>query len=270
MALHRQPASSKACVTSVLRLAVQHWLQAAICAAITVILTGSSAVAAPIKAFRLKQETSSNGIYEVLICDRGVKLKSISYQFEVVSRPPKWEVYAFRTQTREFASSTLAYWKKFLMPSFQMFGATADFITPSNVEPYRWQNHAMIKYTFFPTDKKPVKSYWLSNAEPLALHHFELRSFDLKVPEEASAVAYRIYNLPPLKGAPYSLISIEKNGSRGFTLKTLEWKEEQLKDDKVFTAPTHYRNRGLITGSFLTETIRGLGGDASELLEIQH
>lgn len=253
-----------------LRLTVRRCISVAICAAIAVIITCPVVVAAPINAFRLKQETSSNGIYEVLICDRGVKLKSLSYQFEVVSRPPKWEVYAYRTQTREFASSTLAYWKKFLMPSFQMFGATADFIKPSNIEPYRWQNHAMLKYTFVPTDKKPVKSYWLSSAEPLALHHFELRSFDLKVPEEASAVAYRIYNLPPLKGAPYSLISIEKNGSRGFTLKTLEWKEEQLKDDKIFIAPTHYKNRGLITGSFLTETIRGLGGDASELLEIQH
>lgn len=226
------------------------------------------ALAAPFKAYRIKHETSSNGIYEVLISDRGVKLKSISYDFEIVSRPPKWDVYAYRTKTREIAFTDLTYWKKFLMPSFQMFGATADFVKPATTESYLMKATPMLKYVFLPTDKKPVRSYWLSNAEPMTIHRFELRSFDFKVPPQASAVAYRIFNLPALKGAPYSLITIEKGGAKGFTLKTLNWAEEKLDNDRIFVAPTHYKHRGKITGAFLTEPIRDLGGDASELLDI--
>lgn len=231
--------------------------------------TAGAAGAAPIKALRVKQETSSNGIYEVLVSERGVRLKSLSYEFEIVSRPPKWDVYMFRTKTHEYTSSNLAHWKSFLMPSFQMFGSTADFIKPEKVELYQWQNRPMLKYTFLPKDKKPVRNYWLSGADAISIHHFELRAFNSKIPPEASAVVYRVYNLPALKGTPFSLITVEKNGSRGFSLKTLSWSEETLPNDKVFTAPTYYKNKGIITGKFITETISGLGGDASELLEIQ-
>lgn len=233
------------------------------------IFTANASYAAPIKALRIKQETSSNGIYEVLISERGVKLKSLSYEFELVARPPKWDVYMFRTKTHEYTSSNLAHWKSFLMPSFQMFGSSADFTKPEKVEPYQWQNRPMLKYTFIPKDKKPVRNYWLSGADAISIHHFELRAFDLKVPLEASAVVYRIYNLPALRGTPFSVITVEKNGARGFSLKTLSWNEETLPDDKVFVAPTYYKNKGIITGKFITETISGLGGDASELLEIQ-
>ncbi|MBS1996867.1 MAG: hypothetical protein JSS86_11170 [Cyanobacteria bacterium SZAS LIN-2] len=171
---------------------------------------GPSALSAPaapavntkkLSGYEVEELTSLNGKYKVLAVEDAVRVEHYNNGYVVVSRAPKWDVFLYRPDSREYAQVAYKDWLKANLVLLTTMW-TMELKKPTAQKRFLQSGRPVVLYSFPNTDV--VSGFYRTTAkgefDDMINNRGEVLCLDFPKDVHAGGISGRVMALPELQG----------------------------------------------------------------------
>jgi hypothetical protein len=207
------------------------------------LLIAAQPAALSLDAYRLGQTSHEVGTQKVTLCQRGLLISAVDQPYEIIARPPKWEVCLLNRQSKTYYMSDLRAWRG-------MFGMSMAFLGNrfQNIELVEEKTNENLKgltITLFkqraalgvpPQGRLSGRGRY--NAMSRNARYYLTKQ--LAIPREPCAILCVLYHLPVKDMVPLKMTCLDENGTEREDLTTLSYEKASV-PETFFDLPAGFR-----------------------------
>jgi hypothetical protein len=204
---------------------------------------GTQPAALSLDVCRLGQKSHEVGGQKVTFCQRGLVISAQDQPYEIIARPPKWEVCLLNRQSKTYCITDVRAWRGMFGMSMAFLGnryQNIELVEEKTSENFKGLPLTIFKQKNFPGIPLQGRLAGKGRYNAMSRNARYCLTKQLVMAKEPCAILCVLYHLPVKDMVPLKMTCLDENGNEREELATASF-EKTTVPDSFFDLPVGFR-----------------------------
>jgi hypothetical protein len=208
-----------------------------------VLWAAAQPAALSLDVYRLGQNSHEVGEQKVTLCQRGLLVSAAAQPYEIIARPPKWEVCLLNHQSKTYCLTDVRAWRGMFGMSMAFFGnryQNIQLVEEKTSENLKGLSVTLLKQHNLPGIPLQGRLAGKGRYNRMSRNARYYLTKQLAIPREPCAILCVLYHLPVMNMVPLKMTCLDENGVEREELTTLSYGKTTV-PETFFDLPSGFR-----------------------------